>query len=417
MKKLTLYFLLMLMALSHVSPLRAVPRHEVVSGVVRDRAGKKRIEGAGVMVPGTNIGTVTNKDGYFSLTVPDSIELRSIKIEQLGYKTTEVRLQSPLPNKPLELWLAPSSKLLDEVTVYGGEPYALIETALQKIPENYPLSTNMFTAFYRETIQKGRRYVDVSEAIISVQKSPYKRRGISGDRVQVVKGRRLMSHNPSDTLAVKIAGGPNLPVIMDFVKNENLLFTVNELSDYRFKMEPMAEIDDRPQFVIRFTPVVLDSNIPLNEGVVYIDMETLAFTRAVFRLDLSDKAKATRAILYKKPRGLHFKPQEVEFTVSYKQQDGMTYLNYVRTKMRFKCDWKRRLFSSGYTVYAEMVMVDRDDAPSWSILNKESFGSKEIFHNIVDNFNDADFWEGYTIIEPTESLEKAVGKLGRQKKP
>lgn len=30
---------------------------------------------------------------------------------------------------------------------------------------------------------------------------------------------------------------------------------------------------------------------------------------------------------------------------------------------------------------------------------------------MVDNFSDADFWNDYNIIEPTESLEKAVLKL------
>lgn len=174
----------------------------------------------------------------------------------------------------------------------------------------------------------------------------------------------------------------------------------------------MAIIDDRRQFVVSFRPVV-NVAYPLHKGKIYIDQENQSFTRAEFSLDVSDKEKATKVMLYRKPRGLRFKPQEMKFIVTYKYQDGVSYLNYIRTKTRFKCDWKRRLFSSGYTAYAEMVMVDRDDNPVSSISRKDAFGKRDIFSDMVENFNDSDFWKDYNIIEPTESLEKAVVKLRR----
>lgn len=383
-----------------------------VSGVVKDKSSKKRLESVSVILEGSNIGTVTNSDGYFSLTVPDSVMVESLRIEHLGYQTSIVELDRKDAGQHLTLWLLPTARVLGEVTVYGADPRSLIEQALEKIPQNYPLSANMFSSFYRETIQKGRRYIGVSEAIVNVQKTSYKRRGISSDRVSVVKGRRLVSQNSNDTLAVKIAGGPTLPIVMDIAKNDELLFSPGELEYYDFKLEPMSTIDDRLQYVVSFRPVVKVA-YPLHKGLVYIDLETLSFTRAEFALDMSDKDKATKSILYKKPRGLHFKPQEMEFTVAYRQQDGKTYLNYVRTKTRFKCDWRRRLFSSAYTVSAEMVMVDRDDNPEGTISRKESFGGRDIFYDVVDDFGDADFWRGFTIIEPSESLEKAVDKLSR----
>lgn len=40
------------------------------------------------------------------------------------------------------------------------------------------------------------------------------------------------------------------------------------------------------------------------------DRERLSFTRAEMSLDMQNKSKATTAILYKKPLGLRFKPQE-----------------------------------------------------------------------------------------------------------
>lgn len=383
----------------------------VVSGIVKEKFHKKKLAGVTLSIPGSNIATVTNSDGSFSIKLPAQMLGRGIKAQHMGFRSTLVegeRLKKDFTC--ITIWLEPSSKVLEEITVYGAQPRTLIELALKKIPENYPASPNMFSSFYRETIQKGRRYIGVSEAIMNVFKKSYKTRRISGDRVQVIKGRRLMSQRKNDTLAVKIIGGPTLPVVLDIVKNDDVLFNLSELDFYEFKMEPMTSLDERRQFVVSFKPIVT-VDYPLHKGKVYIDQETMSFTRAEFSLDVSDKEKATKAILYKKPRGLHFKPQELEIIVTYKFQDGISYLNYIRTKTRFRCDWKRRLFSSGYTTYAEMVMVDRDDNPSDAIPRKDAFGSGDIFYDKVDNFSDKDFWKEYNIIEPTESLEKAVLRL------
>lgn len=382
----------------------------IISGIVKDRASHKRLDGVSVTLPGSNIGTVTNNDGYFSLTVPDSVDAIMVKAELIGYRTALTQLD--YTGKDLTITMSPTDKMLDEVTVTWTDPRALIEKAIERIPQNYPSGHIMFTSFYRETIQKGRRHIGMSEAIINVLKTPYKVRNIAGERVKLVKGRRLMSQKKSDTLAVKIAGGPKLPIIMDIVKNDNFLFSPDELDFYNFTMGAPAEIDGRRHYTVNFAPRV-KAAYALHRGHLYIDCVNLSITRAEFKLDMSDRDKATQAILFRKPRGLRFKPQEVEFTVAYKQQDGMTYLNYVRTVTRFNCDWKRRLFSSGYKAYAEMIMVDRDDTPQSHITRGDAFGDRQLFYDEVDNFLDPDFWKGYTIIEPTESLEKAVSRLSR----
>src|SRR3712207_8779246 len=59
--------------------------------------------------------------------------------------------------------------------------------------------------------------------------------------------------------------------------------------------------------------------------------------------------------------------------------------------MRFKCDWKKRLFSSGYTVLTEMVVTDRKEAERSVISNKAAFGAKQVFYDKVDEYWNPDF--------------------------
>lgn len=382
-----------------------------VTGVVKNSKNKKGIGNVSLSIPETNIGTVTNSEGRFTLKFPDKYLSNGIKAEQIGYQTSLIagdEIEGATGD--LLIYLQPFGKVLNEVLVLGGDPREIVYSALKKIPDNYSQNENLFQGFYRETIQKGNRFINISEAIVDVLKKPYGSRFTNGEKVRINRGRRLLSPKSSDTLSVKLMGGPFMPIQLDAVKNGDHLFTIEEMDYFEFKMENGSMIDDRPHYSISFKPRV-SLSYPLNSGVMYIDGETLTISRVEFQLDMNDKNKVTRSILQKKPTGLNFKPLEVSGVVTYKTIDGKSYINYINSKMRFKCDWKKRLFSSTYTSNAEMVMVDRNDSPEKHQKFKESFGQRKIFSEEVENYWDEDFWKDYNIIEPTESLEKAVDKL------
>ncbi|KAA6331807.1 hypothetical protein EZS27_019629, partial [termite gut metagenome] len=182
------------------------------------------------------------------------------------------------------------------------------------------------------------------------------------------------------------------------------------LSDYRFRIEKSAMIDERPHYVISFEPQVI-LPYPLMYGRLYIDEENLAFSRAEFSLSMDDRNKATQAILRKKPFNLRFKPEEINYLVTYKQQNGYSYLNYIRSEINFKCDWRRKFFSTNYSVVSEMVVTERKERDITNIPSKFVFSDRHSLSDKVNNFYDEDFWEDYNIIAPTESLEAAVNKL------
>lgn len=383
----------------------------LVTGIVKDKETRKILANVNIAVVGSNVGTVTNADGVFSLKVSQEELGRGVMVSHLGYQNALVSAETLTDAKKRPtIWLTPTALTLEMVNVYGGDPLALVEQALQKVPYNYAANDHLFSAFYRETIRKRNRYIGISEAVADVYKTDYQLRDISRDRVQILKGRRLESQKKSDTLAVKIAGGPNTPIYLDIVKNGDGLLDVNMLHCYRFAMQISMTIDDRMQYVVAFEPrVVIDE--PLYRGLLYIDQQTLTLTRAEFQLDLSDKEKAVRHILKKRPAGLRFKLNEVSYLTTYRYQNGKAYLNYMRNVIRFKCDWKRRLFSSTFTTTTEMVMVDRSDQPDERIRMKDAFKKDEIFYDVVEEYWNEDFWKDYNIIEPTESLESAVKKL------
>ena len=396
-------------------PVEAMKTEFTVSGVVRDKESRKKLENVAVSLVGTPIGTVTNAEGVFSLKIPHMDTIPQLELSHIGYMNARFSASAPegSNNMYATILMIPIALQLNEVVAYGNSARRIVEEALERIPKNYPSGESMTSAFYRETVQKGHRYISISEAMLDVYKTSYKQRTSDRDKVQIDKARRLLSQKQSDTLGVKVVGGPNLPLFMDVVKNAYALFDEETLDYYSFVQEPSVFIDDRLQYVISFRPrVKLD--YALYVGRVFIDREHLAFTRAEFELDLSDRERAVAAILYKKPLGLRFRPQKVSFLITYRQHDGVTCLNYICNEMCFKCDWKRRLFSSSYVARSEMVAVDREEHPERVIARRDAFKPYQVFYDIVKEYWSEDFWKDYNIIEPTESLEDAVKKLRKQ---
>ena len=415
----TLRLLLLLGLICGSSPVNAQETMETdsayitVSGTVKDKQSKKRLEYVNISVPGSNVGTITNSEGEFSIKVRQSLRAKTLEISHLGYLNTLI----PIDGKDitdLNVRMTPSSNVLSEVIIRAQDPRYIVLQAMQKIGSNYSPKGNLLTGFYRETAQKGRRYINISEAIIDIYKTPYTDQKVDRDRVQIYKGRKILSQKRSDTLIVKLLGGPTLSVYVDIVKNPDLLLAPEELAYYAFYLEESVMLNDRPHYVISFEPKAI---LPyaLYYGKLYIDKERLSFTRAEFSLSMDDRNKAAQAILKKKPFGLRFKPVEVSYLITYKENQGITYLSYIRNEVRFKCDWKRKLFSTNYAIVSEMVVTDGKEQTS-GIPYRMAFKANQSLSDKVSNFTDEDFWGAYNIIEPTESLETAVTKLKKQHK-
>ena len=111
---------------------------------------------------------------------------------------------------------------------------------------------------------------------------------------------------------------------------------------------------------------------------------------------------------------LVFTPTSATYRITYKQQNGKYYLNYVRSELKFKCDWKKKWFKNNYTIVAEMAITDRSTDNVVKFPIKESFKSTDVFTDKITSFFDNDYWGAYNFIEPEESIESAIKKFDKQ---
>ncbi len=394
-------FLVFLTILTSVD---AWAQRTIVSGTVVCGETGNVIASASVTAAG--VAVVTNDDGLFTLKTDTAVE--AVTVSHVGYRSRRVSLKDgQLEN--LTVKLVPTSVQLSEVLVMADNPRELVMAAIRKIPQNYSRQPQLYNCFYRETAMKRQHYICVSEGVVDMYKTSYQQ-GTGRDRVAIRKGRRLLSPKRNDTLSVKVMGGPVASVQLDLVKNTDFLLNADDLDCYDLKMETPTSIGDRQQFVVSIRPRVT-MDYALYFGKLYIDQETQAFTRAELSLDMSDREKATRLMLVRKPTGVRFRPKELSLLVDYRFVDGVTLISYVRTTFRFNCDWKRRLFATSFTACCEMAVTSSTDHDVQPIRGRESFDQRDAFFDRVDYFRDPAFWQDYNIIEPTESLDKAIDKL------
>lgn len=392
--------------------LSAQGTYVTIKGVLKDAKSGDKITYATISVPNTSIGTVSNSEGEFTLKVSASLQAGFFEVSHLGYATKRFNIsESTGEGKTFYLDLQPIQ--LKEVSVIPKDPREMVAMALRNIKKNYSQVPNMMTGFYRESIKQRRDYVSISEAVVDIYKTPYL--SMSYDQVKVFKGRKSTNVKKADTLMVQLQGGPDVALLLDVVKNTDLSIALDDLDNYQFELGSMVSMDNKLNWVVKFSPNVVKEE-PLYYGTLYISQEDMAITRAEFNLDLNDEAKAAHMFIQKKPMGLLFMPTSTSYLVTYKEENGKYYLNYVRVDLKFRCDWKKRLFRNNYTVVSELAITDRHEDNIVKFTNQEQFKSSMVLSEKIGDFEDHDFWGEYNIIEPEISIQNAILKLSKSMK-
>jgi len=386
----------------------------VFKGMVVDHHTGSPLAFASILLKGTNISTVTNTEGSFSLKVPKDVQRGIMEISFLGYKTRTVPLDNLL-NGLNTFELDALTLVLPEVSVVFSDAASLVREVIKRKGVNYSVNPILMTAFYRETIKKRKTYVSLQEAVIDVHKYPY----TSGkqDWASLYKVRKKTDYQKLDTLVFKLMGGPYNTLFADVIKNSDDIFTDNMVNNYDFSFDMPTRIDDRTVYVVNFKqrPTYTD---PLYYGKLFIDAQSLALIRAEYSLNLENREAAADIFVKKKPLNAKVYPTKSNCRIDYVERGDRWYLNYCRVELDIFINWKKKLFNTSYSSTMEMAVTDwtvsiMDD--SW-LKPKNKLKITAIVADEAAGFNDPAFWGDYNVIEPEKSIQSAIKKIQKQLK-
>nr|WP_321408665.1 carboxypeptidase-like regulatory domain-containing protein [uncultured Carboxylicivirga sp.] len=381
--------------------------YKLVKGTIMDSDNGSPLIFANLTVEDTNIATVSNSEGDFSLKIPNEMLNKKLTISYIGYKSKIVDIKD-LKNVKNKIKLELLTVSLDAINVFPKDPYLLIQAVIQRRNENYIQDESLMTAFYRETIKNRRQYASLSEAVVEVYKHSY-----GNDRqdvIRLMKGRKSADYSKLDTLVFKLQGGPYSTIMLDIMKNPYMILDYDVLEDYTFSIANITREDNRLLYVLEFAQREWVQE-PLFYGKLYIDAESLAIVNATYNINTEDKVAVARMFIKRKPAGAEVYPTEASYMVSYREKDGKWIYGYSRGELTFKVKWNKRLFNSVYHTGIEMAVTD------WKPTNEKPFKSSDRMKmNIVMTdaqlgFADDNFWGKYNVIEPEKSIETAIKKI------
>lgn len=423
-KKLSFYALAILLTLSFQVAVagnsaerkKSSPQdYLTIKGKVVDSEAGTPLVFATIAVTESNVAVITNIDGEFTIKIGEALASKNLEISYLGYKNKVVPISSMRDNgykNVISMELAPIP--IREIIVKPIDPVGIVEKAIAQISKNYENVPNLMTAFYRETIRKNRTYVSIGEAVVEIFKAPYAN-DVRFDGTRIYKGRKSTDVERMDTVLFKLQGGPVSVLQLDIAKNPEDILTMDAMKYYNYTLASVVEIDGKPHYVIEFKqkPAV---DLPLFMGNLYIDMDSYAVTEGEFGFNLSNKAAASSIFIRKKPLGMDVTPEVATYRVKYREQNGKWYFEYSRAEVKFKVNWKKRLFNTYYTTMSEIAVTDRTAEEVVKFAGKEKLRSTDVFSEKVTAFTDPNFWGDYNVIEPDQSIESAIRKLSRKLK-
>jgi hypothetical protein len=382
-------------------------------GIVIDLETKDGLVFADINLNSTNIRTVTNKEGEFLLKVPNNLLDKMITISYLGYETKEIPLKD-LTDKVNIITLKILITELSQVKINTPkDALSLVKAALSRKNVNYYNEQTIMTAFYRETIKKGKKNASLSEAVAEVFKQPYKT--LRRDEINLVKSRKNTNYSRLDTIALKLQGGPFTTLYTDIVKYPEYIFDEGIFEYYEFSFDNSTQINDRQVYVVKFKQRESE-DAPLYYGKLYIDSENFTLVSAVYSLNLENIEEASEMFVLKKPTKVSVEPTTATYRVDYKTKNGKWHYGYSNIQLAFKVKWKNKLFSSTYTLGIEMAITDWIVNTSEKRKPKSSLKSSIILVDEASGFSDPEFWGEYNIIEPEKSIESAIKKIAKQLK-
>jgi hypothetical protein len=380
-----------------------------ITGHITDTRTTKPLAYATVALYGTNKGSISNETGDFMLNIPSEIKDPLLVISFIGYQNQYYPVTLPV-DKKLEISLNKDVVSLQEVIIRYQDPAGLLDEAIEKIPENYLNQGSVMTAYYRENVQRNKKFLIFSEAVIEIRKDAYTG-NMTDEKVKIVKGRKFINVSDEDTVVMKIKSGIKSSLDLDIVRNIPYFMTAEDRHLYDFEFSDIVSYRNHLVYVITFRqkPQVREA---LYTGDIYLDMDNLAILAADFQLDPRYIRQESGTFVIKKSPHLKISPLSASYHVEYRKSDDRYHLSQVRGEVRFRMRKQKKWIASTYSLGIEMAVTDVEEG------SKEKFRSSETINTGVilsdQKFTpDPAFWGDYDVIEPEASLTEVLEKMGK----
>lgn len=162
-----------------------------IKGLIVNTENDEPINAAGIYIKNTGIGTISNEAGEFVFHIPAGFENDTVYISALGFKNYRLSVEKSKDKENLKIKLKPVPHILDQVVVKSknrkGTAQRLIKRAIDSMKFNYPQEPFQIGGYYRDYLQKQRKYFNLLEAAIEVEDRGFVADDIKTSRLKLLQ--------------------------------------------------------------------------------------------------------------------------------------------------------------------------------------------------------------------------------------
>lgn len=368
-----------------------------VSGKVIDAENKETLPFTSIWIKGKTIGTISNAEGAFDFHIPTEFKNDTLVVSMLGYINFESPVNALATGQIHEIALKRSPMLLNELIVRdsltGGD---ILQQALSRIDENYPMEPFLMDGFYRDIKKVGGTYISLLEAAVEIYDESYAR---PRNKLKLREGVRLQEVRNSIGYESKFTS---------FFDQDNLLEDLLLHNTVRYRQieerEEMYAVMVRERdsyyngneiFVIAYT-----GEYALK---IFVDKQTYAIIHLEFEIKGSDEIPGRMKRMARRFTGL-------KKIIDFKRIENKMYLNYISVTSNIEWyDPKTNEVKFNTELFQQLlinqVFPNTDDR----------IGSIEKMHNYGLQYQrkayNKSFWSKYNVIKDTPLDQKILQDL------
>ncbi|MNK33932.1 hypothetical protein D3C87_524310 [compost metagenome] len=369
-----------------------------IKGIVKDIQSKETLGYANITTLDQQYGTVSNDEGVFVLSCPQSTD--KIVITYLGYAPLEIST-SALPKDGTYL-MDIQDLVLDEIVILG-EP---IEDFLEKLVEN---SMSKFTAplllstYYREFVKINNDYTKFADALIDYNA---RRKGKKLDTEIVVKQSRAAKLVGQDEEKIDIVSPLDVRKAVEkdynFAGIYNVLLDKKEYEKYNFLVKAQQGKDEQKTHSIVVEPKE-EIQEALFSGTIIYDPEQFL----ILNVDLSMADSHKKYIKERNFLIIKASLEDMVYKSAFKFVDGKYLLSF---SSRFGTIHIRnkKTYNDNLTFKSDLIVTNfTSDLSSFN--KKERYKDKALYDR-GSNYTE-DFWLKNNSLLLTKEEEQIIKKL------
>jgi hypothetical protein len=371
-----------------------------IRGVLKDAVTKEPIIAASIGVQNSGIGTITNEEGVFQLSVPKSA---TVVISYLGYKPTYI------PGFDFKddqiILLEQSEEVLEEVMVTKIPLPKIMEDIIiaSKARFNKPI---VLHTYYREFVKVNGKHKKFSDGVLDYHASGGSKKTKSDLIVKQNRAFSLTSTNEEDddqiTGTLNVQKGISNSYSFEFLES-NILKDKN-LVNYELTLKSRKNVDGRELYAIIIEPRK-EIEKALFEGAVIYDPETKLIYDVDLHLAESHKQFPRTVSLL----GLHVAFLETKFRAAYKMVNNNYVLSYNNRHVKYKVWTKKEQEITESRSDLIVTDFEKDDL----IYNKKAVYKKKYLYDKPTSYS-GKFWQKNNAIVLTDEEEKVIASLEKE---